>query len=193
MPGCRLATGGAPPVSSGKLRRALGNIVRKMWYASDKLGSGFTDLTGTDQLPALDFLRSNVLSETGPWRISDIMDGSNQVEPVASLLRLLQQARSASLDVYIFGRTYTGGDLGIHDVHMNQGSQKSFLNNGVDDHNDHNDIWQDGAVIIDTGQPELAAYFTVFTQQMVPTDRLGNPASGSHEMTVSDDGSLSSS
>jgi uncharacterized protein YukJ len=156
-------------------------------------GSGFTDLTGTDQLPALDFLRSNVLSETGPWRISDIMDGSNQVEPVASLLRLLQQARSASLDVYIFGRTYTGGDLGIHDVHMNQGSQKSFLNNGVDDHNDHNDIWQDGAVIIDTGQPELAAYFTVFTQQMVPTDLLGNPASGNHEMTVSDDGSLSSS
>ncbi len=156
-------------------------------------GSGFTDLTGTDQLPALDFLRSNVLTETGPWRNSDIMDGSNQVEPVASLLRLLQKARSDKFDVYIFGRTYTGGDLGIHDVHMNQGSQKSFLNNGVDDHNDHNDIWQDGAVIIDIGQPELAAYFTVFTQQMVPTDRLGNPVSDSHEMTVADDGSLSSS
>jgi uncharacterized protein YukJ len=156
-------------------------------------GSGFTDLTGTDQLPALDFLRSDVLTETGPWRNSDIMDGSNQVEPVASLLRLLQKTRSDKFDVYIFGRTYTGGDLGIHDVHMNQGSQKSFLNNGVDDHNDHNDIWQDGAVIIDTGQPELAAYFTVFTQQMVPTDRLGNPVSDSHEMTVADDGSLSSS
>ena len=121
------------------------------------------------------------------------MDGSDQVEPVASLMRLLEKASSGNLDVYIFGRTYEGGDLGIHDVHMNQGSQGSFINNGVDDHNDHNDIWQDGAVIVDIGQPEFAAYFTVFTQQMVPTGRLGNPSSDSHVMTVADDGSLSNS
>jgi uncharacterized protein YukJ len=144
-------------------------------------------------LPALDFLRSDVLTETGPWRNSDTMDGNDDAEPAASLLRLLQKAHAGGLDVYIFGRTYTGGDLGIHDVHMNQGSQRSFLNNGVDDHNDHNDTWQDGAVIVDTGQPELAGYFTVFTQQMVPTDRLGNPDSGGHEMTVRDDASLSNS
>jgi uncharacterized protein YukJ len=155
--------------------------------------AGFTDLTRTGQLPALDFLRSDVLRQTGPWRNSDIMDGSDQVEPVASLVRLLEKASSSNFDVYIFGRTYGGGELGIHDVHMNQGSQGSFINNGVDDHNDHNDIWQDGAVMVDIGQPEFAAYFTVFTQQMVPTDRLGNPASNSHEMTVADDGSLSNS
>jgi|ERR1017187_10411726 hypothetical protein len=153
-------------------------------------GSGFADLTGTKQLPALDFLRSDVLRETGPWRNTDIMDGTDQVEPVASLLRLLRQARARNLDVYVFGRKYTDG-LGIHDVHMNQGSQASFLNNGVDDHNDHNDIWQDGSVLVDVGQPELAAYFTVFTQQLVPTDELGNPGEDSHPFTISDDGSLS--
>jgi|SRR5271165_151850 len=153
--------------------------------------SGFADLTNTDTLPALDFLRSDLLSETGPWRDSDIMDGSDQVEPVASLLRLLRKARAGKFDVYVFGRKYTDG-LGIHDVHMNQGSQKSFLNNGKDDHNDHNDVWQDGAVVVDLGQPELSAYFTVFTQQLVPTDELGNPDEESHPVSVSDDGSEAS-
>jgi hypothetical protein len=151
--------------------------------------SGFSDLTGTGKLPALDFLRSDVLSETGPWRQSDVMDGSAAAEPIASLLRLLRAAQANAYDVYVFGRKYTDGD-GIHDVHMNQGSSGSFLNNGVDDHNDHNDVWQDGAVVVDLGKPELAAYFTAFTQQLVPTDNLGNPESGAHPMGIADDGSL---
>jgi hypothetical protein len=33
------------------------------------------------------------------------------------------------------------------------------------------------------------AYFAVFTQQLVPTDKLGNPDEESHPVTVSDDGS----
>ena len=112
------------------------------------------------------------------------MDGTDQVEPVASLLRLLRKARADNLDVYVFGRKYTDG-LGVHDVHMNQGSRAPFLNNGADDRNDHNDVWQDGAVIVDLDQPELAAYITVFTQQMIPTDMLGNPRADSHPVTTS--------
>jgi uncharacterized protein YukJ len=150
---------------------------------------GFTDLTGSACLPALDCLRSNMLAETGPWRDSDIMDGSDQVEPVVSLLRLLAKAKANNATLYLFGRKYTDGD-GIHDIHMNQGSTGSFLNNGVDDHNDHNDIWQDGALIVDFGEPQLAAYCPAFTQQMVPTDKLGNPQEPSHPMTLADDGSL---
>jgi uncharacterized protein YukJ len=154
-----------------------------------KAKSGFMDLTRSHQLPALDFLRSNALAQTGPWRPSDVMDGSTEVEPVASLMRLLRAAKAKHYDVYVFGRKYTDGD-GIHDVHMNQGSSGEFLNNGRDDHNDHNDVWQDGGVIVDQGQPELAAYFTAFTQQFVPTDNLGNPKPGGHEITVADEGSL---
>ncbi len=151
--------------------------------------SGFSDLTGALRLSALDFLRSDVLKQTGSWRPSDVMDGSDQAEPIASLLRLLRKARSNQLDVYVFGRKYSDG-LGIHDVHMNQGSQGQFLNNGRDDHNDHNDIWQDGAVLVDLGGSQWAGYFTAFTQQLAPTDRLGNPVSGSHPISISDDGSL---
>lgn len=151
---------------------------------------GFTNLTSTGALPALDFLRSHVLDETGPWRDSGVMDGSDQTEPVASLKRLLSSAHASQADVYIFGHTYTSGSPGVHDVHMNQGSSGSYLNNGKDDHNDHNAIWQDGAVIVDSGNPECAAYFTAFTQQTVPTDNLGNPDPGSHPIQDSDPGSL---
>lgn len=151
--------------------------------------SGFLDLTGVDALPALDFLRSDLLAETGQWRHSDPMDGSLDVEPVASLLRLLRSARTKQSDIWIFGRKFTDGD-GIHDVHMNQGSKAPFLNDGKDNKNDHNDVWQDGGVVVDVGKPEFAAYFTTFTQQMVPTDDLGNPKKGSHPVSVADDGSL---
>jgi uncharacterized protein YukJ len=151
----------------------------------DKLrpaAQGYADLTRTQDLPALDFLRSEVLDETGDWRDSDVMDGSDVVEPVASLMRLLRNATARNADVYIFGRKYTSGGLGIHDVHMNQGSTGSFVNNGVDDHNDHNDVWQDGAVLVDLGDPEWVGYFTAFTQQLVPTDDLGNPKTGGHSI-----------
>ncbi|MBV9538771.1 MAG: DUF2278 family protein [Acidisphaera sp.] len=136
--------------------------------------AGQNDLTGQSEVPALDFMRSDVLAGTGDWRDSDIMDGTDTQEPAASLSRLLQRAWSDKLDVYVFGRFYTEGN-GIHDTHMNQGSTGSFLNNGVDDHNDHNDIWQDGAVLVDLREPEWAAYFAAFNQQLVPTDDLGNP------------------
>jgi hypothetical protein len=152
---------------------------------------GFHDLTNTKALPALDFLRSDVLAQTGGWRDSDVLDGTDFPEPVASLKRLLQRAHAKSADVYVFGRTYKGGDLGIHDVHMNQGSQSAkYLNNGHDDHNDHNDTWQDGAVVVDFGDPQWAGYFTSFTQQLVPTDDLGNPDANSLPISNSGPGNI---
>ncbi len=71
---------------------------------------------------------------------------------------------------------------------MNQGSRGRFLNTGGN--NDHNEIWQDGAVIVDVKQPQFAAYFTAFTQQFVPTNSLGNPTRTAHPITDADDGSL---
>jgi uncharacterized protein YukJ len=140
---------------------------------------GAHDLTGTSKLPALDFIRSgDLLANMGRWRDSDVMDGSDVVEPAASLKRLLVRARRNGLDVYVFGRFYKDSSAGIHDTHMNQGSTGSFIHRAGNDQNDHNDIWQDGAVFVDVGQPEWAAYFAAFDQQLVPTDDLGNPTPG---------------
>jgi integrase len=56
---------------------------------------------------------------------------------------------------------------------QNRGPALALINS--EHHNDHNNIWQDDAVIVDTLPSELAAYFLVFTQQLAPTDKLGNP------------------
>ncbi|QGZ66575.1 DUF2278 family protein [Paraburkholderia acidisoli] len=140
--------------------------------------AGSTTLTGTQALPALDFQRSDFLANTGAWRDSDVMDGSDTVLPVASLERLLLSAQQSSYDVYVFGRFYSEGN-GVHDVHMNQGSKGEFIHRAGNDKNDHNDIWQDGALLVDVGQPQWALYAAAFDQQYLPTDDLGNPTANS--------------
>lgn len=140
-------------------------------------GAGRHDLTGSDS-PALDFFRKGeIFDNTGAWRDSDVMDGSSQTEPAASLKRLVTRAYQNKFDIYIFGRFYKEGD-GIHDTHMNQGSSKGFIHVPGNDSNDHNDIWQDGAVFVDLGEDAWAGYFAAFNQQTVPTDDLGNPLPG---------------
>jgi len=148
--------------------------------------AGFSDLTGSAQLPALDFQRSDLLAQTGDWTLGDVMDGATDVAPVAALVAQLQQAKAHKLDICVFGRSYTDGTNGIHDVHMNQGSRKPFLNDGTDNQNDHNDVWQDGAVLIRQSDGTWWAYFTAFAQQQTPSDALGNPAPGSHPMGATD-------
>jgi hypothetical protein len=114
--------------------------------------AGSHDLTADSGLPSLDFLRSDFLAETGAWRHSDVMDGTEEPEPVASVKRLLHRAKAMKADVFIFGRVYKTGGPGIPVIHMNQGSGGKYLNDGEADHNDHNDIWQDGAVLVNLGQ-----------------------------------------
>jgi uncharacterized protein YukJ len=62
---------------------------------------------------------------------------------------------------------------------MNQGSTKGFLHRRGDDSNDHNDVWQNGGVIVNFGEAGWAGYFVAFQQQLVPTGDLGNPQPGS--------------
>jgi uncharacterized protein YukJ len=139
--------------------------------------AGSHDLTGQSALPALDFMRSDILASTGRWRDSDVMDGSEGPNPFALLKRILSNAHTQNLDIYVFGRFYTDGD-GIHDVHLNQGSTKGFIHRPGNDSNDHNDVWQDGSLMVDQGDNGWAAYFSAFDQQLVPTDDLGNPLPG---------------
>ena len=93
-------------------------------------------------------------------------------------------------DLLRYKIAFDNANDGIHDVHMNQGSIGSFTNTGSGDRGDHNRIWEDGAVFVDLGEGKWAAYFTAFTQQMVPTDKLGNPVDNAHEIDDDDDGSL---
>jgi uncharacterized protein YukJ len=139
-----------------------------------KAPMGRNDLAGTNRLPALDFQRSDVLAETGLWRVSGVMDGSLSPEPVASIVRLLSKAKTQVLTIYVFGRFYSEGE-GIHDTHMNQGSTGRYLHRPGSGDKDQNDIWQDGALLVDLGAGRWAGYFAAFQTQLLPTDDLGNP------------------
>ncbi|MGO9174353.1 MAG: DUF2278 family protein [Rhodomicrobium sp.] len=141
--------------------------------------AGKTSLTGTCTLPALDFLRSTILDGTGGWLQSDVLDGSPGQEPPTQLDAFLSKAFDNKDDVYVFGRFYTDGN-GVHDVHMNQGSRGRYIHRAGDDRNDHNDIWQDGALMLDLGVAGWVAYFAAFMQQTLPADELGNPVPGGH-------------
>jgi uncharacterized protein YukJ len=141
--------------------------------------AGKTDLTGTNALPALDFVRGSVLNGTGDWLDSDVLDGGDGKQPVAALKPLLEKAFNNQNGVYVFGRFYRDGN-GIHDVHMNQGSSGRYIHRPGNDRNDHNDIWQDGALMIDFGEGNWFAYFSAFTNQTIPTDEFGNPLPGGH-------------
>ena len=174
--------------------RLVQNFSHPVCATLEAAAPGYTDLTGRKALPALDFLRSDILSAgagTGTWQDSDIMNSSvmqstTAFQPVASLEAAFAKAMSTNADVYAFGRTYTGGDAGIHDIHMNQGSTGQHFMNMQTDNNDHNDIWQDGAILINFPDGSWTAYFTAFTQQIVPTDDLGNPNANGHEIADSE-------
>lgn len=149
--------------------------------ATLRAASGAVDLTGQAALPALDFVRGGILDGTGPWLGSDVLGGrAEEKQPPAKLSALLSKAFHGKNDVYVFGRFYSEGN-GVHDVHMNQGSRGRYIHRPGEDGNDHNDIWQDGALMIDFGEGGgWVAYFSAFTQQTVPTDDLGNPLPGGH-------------
>lgn len=88
--------------------------------------AGARDLTDQNALPALDYQRgADIFANTGKWRDSDVMDGTEFPEPVASLKRLLEQALEKEWDVYVFGRFYAEGN-GIHDTHIKSGIDGRF-------------------------------------------------------------------
>jgi hypothetical protein len=128
--------------------------------------AGFQDLKGSAALPALDFRRSGVLKGTGACRDSDVMDGSEA-----------SRAGRLHVDGVIHERVRprAPGSCECRECRRTQRPQRHLAGR---------------AVLVDFGDPEMAGYFTAFTQQLVPTDNLGNPSGGSHKITDDDQGSV---
>lgn len=104
-------------------------------------------------------LRHMSLPVDQPWRSGVSLDALNELEPLVA-----HAAR-----VFVFGEPFNGGDLGVHNVHQNQGdpigSQWSPSNG----------IWQDGATIIQRMDGSFAAFCNKFKTQSDRTDANGRP------------------
>lgn len=72
--------------------------------------------------------------------------------------------------IYAFGSfADSGGPMGIHNIHMNQGNPAGSFEKD-------NGTWQDGAVFIELpGQQTWTAIFIAFQTESWNTDNNGNP------------------
>ena len=67
---------------------------------------------------------------------------------------------------------------------MNQGSTGKYLHRSHSGNKDQNDIWQDGALLVDLDAGSWTGYFAAFQNQLLATDELGNPRPGAKPIGV---------
>ncbi len=131
------------------------------------LDKGFNEIQSQSGTIALDYIRSNlmdfskgrILPHDKPGGHDDIIDF---VQPE------LQTAINRGATIYLFGEPYSDNQ-GIHDVHMNQGSQGKFTK--------YNGIWQDGGIIMHfPDEDRFSAVFLAFASQAIHTKEVSGDA-----------------
>lgn len=122
---------------------------------------------------ALDYIRSNIVDITA---FDKIQKGISRSESnLTNLLnRYVERAKSNNDSVvFVFGSAFKDeneSDLGIHDVHMNQGNPESGGFEG------DNGVYQDGALFFQFANDEWIALFLKFRSQAIKTDdQTGDP------------------
>lgn len=101
------------------------------------------------------------------YRCADwwLEDGTNVIDLIEYYLNRVER-------IYIFGEPYSGGDLGLHNIHMNQVDPVDSPFSA------ENGIWQDGGLILEYNDPQarLSVFHTKFETQSLNTDSEGRPA-----------------
>ena len=142
------------------------------------LPQGFTALDKKPNGLSLDYIREKLVDLAQMDKLQ--RDGDPQDEGIADMLttQLVNVMRAADARLFIFGSKFDDGarfssfDLatGIHDIHMNQGSQGA--------HASSNGIYQDGALLaFYPSENRWSAVFLKFASQAEATDAAGNAAS----------------
>ncbi len=131
------------------------------------LGMGFHRLPQQAGRGALDYIRGNVV-ELSEGRVLKHDEPGPKDDIIDYVMPELQAAITRNATIYLFGEPYDDME-GIHDIHMNQGSQGRFQR--------YNGVWQDGGVIIHfPDENRFAAIFLAFASQAVHTDETNGHA-----------------
>jgi uncharacterized protein YukJ len=127
------------------------------------LNHGFHPVLSKPGGLALDYIRSNVI-DFPKGRILPHDQPGMQDDIIDFIMPELQAAINRNATIYLFGEPYSDQE-GIHNIHMNQGSQAQFRK--------YNGVWQDGAVVIYYPDENLfTAIFLAFASQAVHTDEI---------------------
>lgn len=159
------------------LYRRLYPFVHPITAELGALASGSYDLRGSPL--ALDYVRDGMIMRAEMEELPYRSDGVDN-DLLEKLLPTLQQGiAEAGTQLYLFGETWgpeTKPDAyfhftpgrGIHDIHMNQGSQGSFRGT--------NGIHQDGGLLIRHPDQSWSAILLAFASQSWQTDAQGHPS-----------------
>ncbi len=124
-----------------------------------KLPVGFTPLEKKPNTLALDYIRKNLFNPGDMEIIPTTKDGDNN-DLFDTLSKIVEKnINNEDVEVYVFGSKFTGGEVGIHDIHMNQGSldPKFKKDDG---------IYQDGGLFFHfKPQDKWIAIFSAFQSQ----------------------------
>lgn len=125
---------------------------------------GWSELEKSSESGALDYLRGDLFHlKNGRLLPHDIPGRKNDLIDV--MMPVLRKACAHGSTVYLFGEPYDDWK-GIHNVHMNQGSEGKFAS--------RDGKWQDGGLIIeDRGRRRHIALFLAFGSQAIETDKQG--------------------
>lgn len=135
------------------------------------LDRGFHRMPSQAGGAALDYLRGNLMELTAGRLLPHDEPGARD-DIIDFVMPELQAAINREARIHLFGEPY--GDMqGIHDIHMNQGSQGRFSR--------FNGVWQDGGIITYfPDEDRFSAIFLAFASQVVHTDNeSGNTVPGS--------------
>jgi uncharacterized protein YukJ len=131
----------------------------------EKLPRGWTDIQREDQDLSLDLLRSGVVDvKAGRLLPHDLPGSLNDI--IDYLVPFFDAAIRSKATIYLYGEQFRSKD-GVHDIHMNQGSDGGFRK--------YNGIYQDGGIVLEFPDGHWEAFFIAFASQTVKTTNDGHP------------------
>ncbi|MBA4197564.1 MAG: hypothetical protein C0459_08410 [Chitinophaga sp.] len=148
-------------------------IVQKL--ASAQLPDGFTALEKKPDGLALDYQKMNLVDMNSFQLVTEGVDSETSDIEQMLTTEIINASRHPDAKMYVFGSMFTDGErfssyhlaTGIHDIHMNQGSQPP--------HTQSNGTYQDGALFIHYRAENIwTAIFMKFESQNNNTDANGN-------------------
>lgn len=132
------------------------------------LSSRFSGFNNPRVVHGLDYLRPGDILPSAAGLLVPFDVPPPQDDILREVQPVLQNAIEHNATIYIFGSSFGSG---IHDIHMNQGSQPPF----------ENGVGEDGALLIKYPSGSWTTVFIAFASQKVPTDdRTGDPLPESH-------------
>lgn len=164
----------SPNVSVVKIDNYSNAIVSQF----DAIQNGFTALQSQPGTLALDYQRENLFDisllenagYTSAEDISSLLDGYLQDQEHVIVFGTMYSDQDSDKSSYGHRRYQSNNSLpsqGVHNAHMNQGSEGS--------HSNDNGIYQDGAVFVKSAaNGSYTAFFFCFAQQCFNTDNNGN-------------------